>query len=601
MSHGFLFDIVLLLATGVIFVPLFQRIGLGSVLGYLVGGVMLGPSGLGFIAEPERMAHVSELGVVFLLFIIGLELEPKRLWAWRLSIFGMGGLQVLLVTSLVSALAYGLGMTPSASIVIGIAASMSSTAIATQVLRERNLLGTRGGSSAFSILLFQDMAVIPVLALLPHLAGVSAPRAVPPWVILPVMILVVLSGRILLRHVFRLVAGSHLREVFTALSLLLVVGMAALMESIGVSMALGAFVAGVLLATSEYRHAVEMDIEPFKGILLGLFFMTVGMSVDVMTISLHPQLLVGIVLGLIAIKIFVHMLVGWMFGLSYKERPLFAVLISQVGEFAFVLFAGARGLALLDAETVALLSAAVSVSMGITPLLLIAYDHWIAPRLATSNSAFADEEEIKNDHPEVLIAGFGRVGQIVGRMLYANGVTATVLDHDPDQIELLRRFGFKIYYGDATRLDLLEAAGAATAKILVVAVDDQADSMEIVDLARQHFPHLKLIVRARNLGHVYELIDRGVPQWERETFEGSLRMSTEVLKELGWEAYSAVRAANKFRDHNVRMIFNLQSVRGDEKKWVSSVRQARSDLENMFKGEREALKQREDGWDIRPD
>jgi glutathione-regulated potassium-efflux system ancillary protein KefC len=476
---------------------------------------------------------------------------------------------------------------------------MSSTAIATQILRERNLLNTKGGSSAFSILLFQDIAVLPVLALLPYLAGKSEEKAgAAPWVILLVIAGVVLAGQILLRHILRIVAGAHLREVFTAMSLLLVVGMAALMEHLGVSMALGAFVAGVLLATSEYRHAIEMDIEPFKGILLGLFFMTVGMTVDLTTIAQNPTIVAGLVLGLVVIKLAVHMALARAFKISFKERPLFSILISQVGEFAFVLFASARALDMLTQDQTAILSASVAISMASTALLLLIYDRGLAPRLAEMSTKTPEGAEVQDDHPEVLIAGFGRVGQIVGRLLYANGVTATVLDHDPDQIEMLRRFGFKVYYGDATRLDLLEAAGAARAKVLVVAVDDREDSLEIVDLARQHFPHLQLVVRARNVGHVYDLIDREITVWERETFESSLRMSTEVLKSLGWEPYSAVRASNKFRDHNVQMIYDMHSIRNDEAKLTSSARQARMDLENMFKGEREALKRNRDGFDV---
>ncbi len=602
MSHGFLTDIVLLLAAGVLFVPMFKRIGLGSVLGYLVAGVLLGPWGFGLIAEPERMAHVSELGVVFLLFIIGLELEPKRLWAWRMPIFGMGTLQVLIVSGLVAICARLFGLPWNAAIVVGVAAATSSTAIATQILRERNLLNTKGGSSAFSILLFQDIAVLPVLALLPHLAGQAAEKkGVSPWIILLVIAGIMLAGRIVLRHALRIVAGAHLREVFTAMSLLVVVGMAALMEELGVSMALGAFVAGVLLATSEYRHAIEMDIEPFKGILLGLFFVTVGMAVDLTTIAHQPGTVAGIVASLLLIKLVVHFALARAFNISLKERPLFAILISQVGEFAFVLLGSAQVMKMIDPEQTALLSASVALSMASTPLLLLFYDRWLAPKLAAMTIKQPEGAEVHNDHPEVLIAGFGRVGQIIGRMLYANGITATVLDHDPDQIELLRRFGFKIYYGDATRLDLLEAAGAATAKVLVVAVDDQEDSLEIIDLAQQHFPHLQLVSRARNVGHVYELIDRDITFWERETFESSLRMSTEVLKTIGWEPYSAVRASNKFREHNIRMIYNLHAVRNDETKLTSAARQARVDLENMFNGERETLKSNPDGWDVQPE
>lgn len=600
MEHGYLTDVVLLLAAGVFFVPLFKKLGLGSVLGYLVAGVLLGPWGFGLISEPDRMSAVSELGVVFLLFIIGLELEPKRLWAWRTSIFGMGTLQVFLVGSGVALLAKFSGLAWNSAVVLGAAAAMSSTAIASQILRERNLLNTKGGSSAFSILLFQDIAVLPVLALLPHLAGQTADQTgVPAWLVLLVIAAIVLAGRILLRHVLRMVAGAHLREVFTAMSLLVVVGMAALMEQLGVSMALGAFVAGVLLATSEYRHAIEMDIEPFKGILLGLFFLTVGMSVDLTVLSQNLPIVVALLGLVLAFKMAVHLFLARAFGISFKERPLFAVLIAQVGEFAFVLFTNAQAIGLLNPEQSAILSATVALSMASTPLMLLIYDYWIAPKIAGMSAKVPAGAEVRDDHPEVLIAGFGRVGQIVGRLLYANGVTATVLDHDPDQIELLRKFGFKIYFGDATRLDLLEAAGAGTAKVLVVAVDDTEDSLEIVDLAQAHFPHLQIVARARNVGHVYDLIDRGVAIWERETFESSLRMSAEVLKTLGWEPYAAVRAANKFREHNVKMIHQMHVVRDDESKLVSAARQARADLEKMFNGERENLKRNDDGFDVR--
>lgn len=595
MDHNFLFDIVWLLAAGVVLVPLFQKTGLGSVLGYLVAGVILGPWGIGAITATESMVHVSELGVVFLLFIIGLELEPRRLWAWRMPIFGMGLMQVVGVSLVVALGARVFGLSWPAALVCGMAAAMSSTAIATQFLRERNLLSTSGGSSAFSILLFQDMAVIPILALLPHLAGEGGGgQAVSPWIILGVMIAVVVAGQFLLRHILRLVAGARLREVFTALSLLLVVGMAALMQSLGVSMALGAFIAGVLLATSEYKHAIEMDIEPFKGLLLGLFFMSVGMSVDISAISRNPGTVLGMLGGLVAAKLAVHFLLARAFRIGWREVPLFAILISQVGEFAFVLLSSAQALKILDPEFAARMSAAVALSMATTPLLILFYDKWWSERLAPIRDV--SNAEVRNDHPEVLIAGFGRVGQIVGRILYANNIQATVLDHDPDQIEFLRQFGFKVYYGDATRLDLLEAAGAATAKVLVVAIDDMEDSLQVIDEAQKHFPHLQIVARARNVAHVYELIDRKVKSWERETFDSSLRMSTEVLKYLGWEAYSAVKAAHQFRVHNLQVIHDMHGVRKDQARLVSAAKQARADLEKMMSSQRTSLDRDQEGW-----
>ncbi len=582
-TPALLHDIVFLLAAGVLFVPLFQKLRLGSVLGYLLAGVAIGPFGSGLIFEPESVKRVSEMGVVFLLFIIGLELEPKRLWAWRTQIFGMGLCQVTMVTVLVGTCALALGLDWAGALVLGLAAAMSSTAIVSQILNDRNLLRTGGGSAAFSVLLFQDIAVIPVLALLPLLAGVKSHQALAPWKILVALAAVVLAGQFLLRHVLRLVASARLREIFTALSLLLVLGMAALMESLGVSMSLGAFVAGVLLATSEYRHAIESDIEPFKGLLLGLFFMSLGMSVDLTLIAHKPHVVFLIVAGLVTAKILVHSLLARLFKMSRREIPLFSLLLSQVGEFAFVLLGVAAMLDLLRSDVVALASAAIAITMATTPPLLSAYDRWVAPKLSESRDMSG--EAVHDDHPVVIIAGFGRVGQIVGRILYANKIRATVLDHDPDQIEMLRKFGFKVYYGDATRLDLMEAAGARKAKILVVAVDDVGDSLQVVDMAQENFPHLKIVARARNVGHVYELIDRGVEVWERETFESSLRMSAEVLKMLGWEPYRTVRAANQFRQHNIKLIHEMYEVREDQSKITSTAKQSRLDLEKMFAGE----------------
>lgn len=599
MSHAsILQDIVLLLAAGVLFVPLFQKLGLGSVLGYLLAGIVIGPFGTGLIFETTNMKQVSEMGVVFLLFIIGLELEPKRLWEWRTQIFGMGTLLVFIVTLLAGGAAKLFGQSDASALILGLAAAMSSTAIASQVLADRNLLKTHGGSSAFSILLFQDMAVIPILALLPLLAGVKQDQAVAPWKILLALIAVVLAGQFFLRHVLRLVASARLREVFTALSLLLVLGMAALMENLGVSMALGAFIAGVLLAGSEYRHAIESDIEPFKGLLLGLFFMSVGMSVDIPLILVKPHVILLFVAGALTIKIGAHMFLARMFGMQKREVPLFALLLSQIGEFAFVLLGVAAGLELLNAEVVALASASIAISMASTPLLLAVYDRFLSPHLKQKKDMSG--EEIHDDSPQVIIAGFGRVGQIIGRILYANRIRATVLDHDPDQIELLRRFGFKVYYGDATRLDLMEAAGARKAKIIVVAVDDMGDSLQIVDMVQENFPHLKIVARARNVNHVYELLARNVQLWERETFESSLRMSTEVLKLLGWEPYRTVRAANKFRTHNVKLIHEMFLMRDNQTALTSAVKQSREDLEKMFAGEHR-VDEEEEGWEIHPD
>jgi glutathione-regulated potassium-efflux system ancillary protein KefC len=600
MTHA-LTEIAALLAAAVVIVPLAQRLGLGAVIGYLIAGVLLGPHGLGLISSSsEHLDQASELGVVFLLFLIGLELDLKRLWNLKWQIFGMGAAQILLLSLLTVGLALLFEVNWRSAIVLGLALSMSSTAIATQILKERNLLATAGGSAAFSILLFQDIAVIPILALLPLLAGMEGSRnAEPGWKILVVVAAVVVIGRVLLRHVFRLVASAHLREVFTALCLLIVVGLAALMQSMGVSMGLGAFLGGVLLASSEYRHAIQTDIEPFKGLLLGLFFMSVGKAVDFTAIAAQPGRILVLLMAVVALKTVAHIAVGWVFRVPNKEVPFFAGVISQVGEFAFVLFAAAAGYGLFSNSEIAVWSAVIALSMGTTPILTSLYDRLIAPRMATSIDLSG--ETIVNEEPEVLIAGFGRVGQIVARLLYANRIRATVLDHDPEQIEAVRRFGFKVYYGDATRLDLLEAAGARTAKILVVAVDDVEDNLEVVDLAREYFPHLQIVARARNVAHVYKLIERDVKIWERETFDSSLRMGVEVLNLLGWSPYQAVRAGHKFRDFNLHTIHELYTKRSNEREMLSVARQAREDLEKMFAGEGQNFRRVDDGWDIHPE
>jgi len=582
--HDFLLDATLLLAAAVVLVPLFQRLGFGSVLGYLVAGLIIGPGGLKLVSGVENLHEVSELGVVFLLFIIGLELNPKRLWSWRFRIFGMGTAQIALVTGFVGGILLLSGLSWQTSLVIGLATSMSSTAIGSGILRDRNLLSTPGGSSAFSILLFQDIAVIPILTLLPLLAGGTENKATAPaWEIFAVIAAVLLIGHYGLRQAYRMVASAHLREVFTALSLLTVVGLAGIMNSLGVSMALGAFMGGVLLATSEYRHAIETDIEPFKGLLLGLFFMAVGMSVDLNVILSRPLAVVGTLIGVMAVKFAMHVLLGKLFGFSRRERPLFGLGLAQVGEFAFVLFAAAAGVGLLTNDQTAILLAVTALSMGLTPVTIRLYDRFWAPRLRQISDIV--REEVVDDRPEVIIAGFGRVGQIIGRILLANRISATVLDQDPDQIESLRRFGFKVYYGDATRLDLLEAAGARNAKVLVVAVDGVDESLTIVDLAKENFPHLHLVVRARNVDHVYRLMDRKVKIWERETFEASLKLGGEVLHLLGWTRDEAGSATHKFREHNVRTLHELVHKRGDQREMISAAKAARDDLEKMMSGE----------------
>lgn len=603
MSHHILFYIVSFLAAVLICVPISKRLGFGAVLGYLVAGVIMGPFGFAVFEDIEELRHMSEFGVVFLMFLIGLELAPKKLWEMRVSIFGLGGLQVLSVGSAAFVLAYFLfEQKISAAILIGMVMALSSTAMALQILTERRLLNTQSGKSAFSILLFQDIAVIPMIAVLPFLVfseGVQGDSGTGgTWSYLAqvagILGILMVGGRLLLRPVLRAIASLHLREIFTAFALFLVVGMSYLMQQLGMSMALGAFIAGVLLADSEYRHALESDIEPFKGLLLGLFFMTVGMSVDLSQVIVRPLFFAGLIFTLFAVKILIHGVLGRLFKLPRRHIPFFAVVLSQVGEFAFVLLGAAAGLQIIDAQTNQTLIVLVALSMLLTPVLVLFYDKVYVRFFDCVH--VPEPEIVEPEDNAVIIAGFGRFGQIVGRLLYANRIKAVVLDYEPTQIELVRRFGFKVRYGDATRLDLLEAAGARQARILVVAIDDVEASLKLVDMARENFPHLKIYARARNVAHVYALKERKVEVIERELFESSLRLGASVLRGLGWSAYQSVQATNIFRDHNNAMIEDLYRRRENQDEMVAKAKQARDDLEKMFIKENEYLNQAE-SWD----
>jgi glutathione-regulated potassium-efflux system ancillary protein KefC len=466
---------------------------------------------------------------------------------------------------------------------------------------ERNMMATSAGQAGFAILLFQDVAAIPILALIPLLGGVERPDDGSTWIeaarAIGVVLAIVLGGRLLLRPLFRWIARSNTPEIFTAASLLLVVGTAALMQAAGLSMALGAFLAGVLLAESEYRRELETDVEPFKGLLLGLFFIAVGMSVDFDALLRQPLLVLGLLLAFLAIKGVVLWGLARAIGLPWQERPVFALLLGQGGEFAFVVFQAAAGARVLDAETTSLLIGAVALSMLLTPLLLVAFDRWVLPRYAQveqrSDMPLLEEPQ---DAP-IIIAGFGRYGQIVGRMLYANGLKATVLEHDAEQIDFLRRFDFSLFYGDATRLDLLRKAGAASARVLVIAIDDMDKSLKVADLAREHFPQLTVVARARNVTHWYALRDRGVRHIERETLDASLMTARSVLEAMGWQPYRARTLALRFRRHNLEQLEQAWPHHKDEAKLVSISRAGRQQLEELFAQERAAREaRRREGW-----
>lgn len=598
-GHGFLVNIFIFLAAAVISVPISKKWGFGSVLGYLIAGLVIGPWGLKLITNVEDLLSFSEFGVVLLLFLIGLELEPKKLWSLRVSIFGMGGAQVILNMVLIAGIAYFFVHNVSLALLIGMAFSLSSTAIALQVLNEKKLLKTASGSSAFSILLFQDLAVIPMIAILPligtaEISHVDSPAWFQFLKVVATLAAVILVGRFAIRFLLKQIASLQLREIFTALALLLVVGMAMLMTWLHVSMALGAFLAGVLLADSEYRKAIETDIEPFKGLLLGLFFISVGMSIDVGGIVANPLLIFGASLGVMILKYGVHTLIGRFFKLPKSQVPFFALILSQVGEFAFVLIGAAQGFNLLTPGMSAQLIAITAISMFLTPMMVMSFDKIHARFFSTSKP---ESDSFETQETPVIIAGFGRFGQIVGRLLYANKIGATILDYEPDQIELLRRFGFKVFYGDATRLDLLESAGAHQAKVIVVAIDDVEGSLRLIDVVKQHFPHLKIFARARNLGQVYEMMDRNVHFIERETFEASLKMGGAILHDMGLPAYQAQLAMHKFRSHNLSIIDDVYPVRKDQAASITRTKQARLDLEKMFEEEAEILHNKDLGWE----
>ena len=576
-------EALLFLTVVVVAVPLFKRLGLGSVLGYLVAGALIGPHGLRLVPDVEEVAHLAELGVVLLLFLIGLELQPARLWELRSRVFGVGGAQVGLTGAALAIGALALGLSWQAALVAGIGLSLSSTAFGLQLLDERNALPQPLGQTAFGVLLFQDLAVIPLLAVLP-LLGPSGSRVDTSWVPLAkavgLIVLIVVLGRLLLRPVFRLFASARSQEVFTASALLAAVGTALLVQAVGLSMALGAFMAGVLLADSEYRHELEADIEPFRGLLLGLFFVSVGMSVALDLIVQQPLRIAGLVLAMAAIKIVVLGLLGRRVLGGWRAAWELGVLLSQGGEFAFVLFGLAVSYEIFPDPLRDTLVLVVSLSMALTPLLAVAWDRLVAPRLRTRDRRPYDRG-VEQDTP-VIIAGFGRFGQVVGRVLRARRIAFTAMDADPAQIDFLTRWGNKVFYGDASRLDLLRAARADKARVFILAIDDVQASLRTAREVQEHFPHLTIFARARNRAHAYQLLELGIQHVIRETFLSSLELTGDVLQELGFSYSEARSTLDRFKEHDERMLQESFQYQRDEKKLIEIAERSRRELESLF-------------------
>lgn len=580
--------LVVLLMAAVIFVSLSRRAGFGSVLGYLVAGALIGPSGIRLISDVNAITEASELGVVMLLFLIGLELRPQRLWVMRRAVFGLGTAQVAVTTAILAVLIHFVGVGWPGAIVLGVGMSLSSTAIVLPMLGERDLLGAPAGRDAFAVLLFQDIAFIPLVALVPLLGdGAESARQMVghvPWQdvlqAIGAVAAILLGGRFLLPLVFRAIGGAKTPEVFTATALLIVVGTAFIASRAGLSMSLGAFLAGVLLSNSAYRHELQADIEPFEGLLLGFFFMSVGMSAELHLAVEEPGLILAGVAIVVSAKILVSFVLNRAMGRDRRNALRFALSLPQGSEFSFVLFAAAVGVgALADAEA-SRATLVIALSMAATPMLFALSERFIVLRVTWARPPDYDVIDVSNI--PVIICGFGRVGQIVGRVLKMQGIAFTALEQDPAQVEVVRNFGTQVYFGDPTRLDLLRAAGAETAKLLVVALASMDQTLEIVDLARKNFPDLRLLVRARNRRHAHLLMDHGVTDVIRETFHSSLRMGALTLEALGQAPDDARRAVNIFRAHDEKALIDAYAFYDDERQLIQNAQQSAAELADLF-------------------
>ncbi|HEY9218176.1 MAG TPA: monovalent cation:proton antiporter-2 (CPA2) family protein [Phenylobacterium sp.] len=608
-GQSLLIQALVYLTAGVVSVPIAKRAGLGSVLGYLIAGALVGPFVLNLVGEPADVMRFAEFGVVILLFLIGLEVRPALLWRMKTAIFGLGLAQMVGTTAVLTLGGIAVGLSWQVAAAVGMILSLSSTAIVLQTLEEKNLRHGAVGEASFGVLLFQDLAVIPLFALLPLLAvggAAHAPEAgghggdmlggLPVWArtlaVLGAVGAVVFGGRYLTRPIFRFIAASHLREIFTAFALLLVVAVAALMQLVGLSPALGAFLAGVMLAESEFRRELETDIEPFRGLLLGLFFITVGAGLDFGVVSAQAVLLVGLVLGIMLLKGLAIFAAGRLFRMPARDALTTGVFLAQGGEFAFVLLGFAAGARVMDTQTAGLLTAAVALSMALTPLAIGLYERLVLNRMVAAEEP--PPASFPSEDPEVIVAGFGRFGQIAARLLLLNGFNVVTLDSSVEQIDLLRKFGRKVYYGDASRLDLLRAAGAEKARLLIVAVDDPDKSAQIVETAREAFPDLAILARAWDRRHAYELLRRGADDVERETFEGGLAVGRRALLRLGFSERRAAKAASVFREEDLALFQRLAPTFEDNERYILETRDQRETMDRLLRAEMARLRKEDE-------
>lgn len=612
MGADVLTSAVVYLAAAVICVPIAKKLGMGSVLGYILAGILIGPFVLRFVGEEgQSIMHFAEFGVVMMLFLIGLELEPKHMWAMRKSIVGLGAGQTLLSTAIFWLAGLAIGFSWQASLALGLALAMSSTAIVLQSLKEKGMMQTPAGQASFAVLLFQDIAVIPILAILPVLATQTPTHlnnehsslldGLPGWVstiaVFGAVVAVVLLGRFVVVPLLRVMAKTRMREMFTAASLLIVFGIAALMSVVGLSPALGTFLAGVVLANSEFKHELESDIEPFKGLLLGLFFLAVGASINFELIAHQPLKVLGYVLGIVLVKALVLAVLARIFKLGKKDGAVFSIGLSQVGEFAFVIFSFVAQLSILNEAETDLMMAVVALSMTVTPLLFLVHEQVILPRVRSNPKPKPEADNI-DSHQSVVIAGFSHFGSTVGRFLRAHGVHATILDNDPERVDLLRKMGFQVFYGDATRLELLESAKVGEAKLFISAIDDWEVNHQLAETLQKHFPKVEVMFRARNRFDAYELMDLGVNDVYRESIDTSIRLGVDALVKLGKRRYSAFRAGQNFLRYDEAAMRKLMTERHDMEQYIIKAKAAIAVQEELLQNDRQISFDADDhAWD----